>query len=71
MQLAQNNSPNSSAPNDMASSLKKASETAQKQGMNFSSGERDMIVEALKQNMAPQEQSKVDLLMQMMRNMRR
>ena len=30
-----------------------------------------MIVELLKQNMSPQEQKKVDLLMQMMKNMKR
>jgi len=51
--------------------LKNASETAQKEGVNFSSGERDMIIEVLKQSMPPQEQKKVDLLMQMMKNMKR
>lgn len=70
MNLAQNNSPKET-PQEMAESLKTASETAQKQGINFSSNEREMIVEVLKQNMSPQEQKKVDLLMQMMKNMKR
>ena len=62
MNLAQNNSPKET-PQEMAESLKNASETAQ--------NEREMIVELLKQNMSPQEQKKVDLLMQMMKNMKR
>lgn len=70
MNLAQTNSPKET-PQEMAESLKNASETAQKQGINFSSNEREMIVEVLKQNMSPQEQKKVDLLMQMMKNMKR
>ena len=70
MNLAQNNS-SKETPQEMAESLKNASETAQKQGINFSSNEREMIVEVLKQNMSPQEQKKVDLLMQMMKNMKR
>lgn len=70
MNLAQNNSPKET-PQEMAESLKNASETAQKQGINFSSNEREMIVDVLKQNMSPQEQKKVDLLMQMMKNMKR
>ncbi len=71
MELAQNNSSSSKNPKDMAASLKNASETAQKEGMDFSSGEREMIIEVLKQGMSPQEQTKVELLMQMMKNMRR
>lgn len=70
MNLAQNNS-SKETPQEMAESLKNASETAQKQGINFSSNEREMIVDVLKQNMSPQEQKKVDLLMQMMKNMKR
>lgn len=69
MELAQNNSPKGT-PQDMAASLKNASETAKKEGINFSSNERDMIIEVMKQGMSPQEQKKVDLLMQMMKNMR-
>lgn len=69
MNLAQTNSPKET-PQEMAASLKNASETAQQQGINFSSSERDMIVEVLKQSMSPQEQKKVDLLMQMMKNMK-
>lgn len=71
MELANNSSPNTSNPKEMADSLKTASESVKKQGMNFSSGERDLIIEVLKQSMPPQEQKKVDLLMQMMRNMQR
>ena len=70
MELAQNSSSSNGSPQDMASSLKNASETAKKEGMDFSSTERDMIIEVLKQSMPPQEQKKVDLLMQMMKNMR-
>lgn len=69
MELAKNNAATGS-PQEMAASLKNASETAQKEGMNFSSGERDMIIEVLKQNMPPQEQKKVDLIMGMMKNMK-
>lgn len=69
MELAKNNS-STGSPQEMAASLKNASETAQKEGINFSSNERDMIIDVLKQGMSPQEQKKVDLLMQMMKNMR-
>lgn len=69
MELAKNNAATGS-PQEMAASLKNASETAKKEGMNFSSGERDMIIEVLKQNMPPQEQKKVDLIMGMMKNMK-
>ena len=71
MELANNNSPNTSSPQAMAESLKNASENAKNQGMNFSSSERDLIIEVLKQGMPPQEQKKVELLMQMMKNMRK
>lgn len=71
MELAQNSSSSTGSPQDMAASLKNASETAQKEGMDFSSGERDMIIEVLKQSMPPQEQKKIDLLMGMMKNMKR
>lgn len=71
MELAKNNSSNTSNPQEMADSLKNASESVKNQGMNFSSTERDLIIEVLKQGMPPQEQKKVDLLMQMMKNMRR
>lgn len=71
MNLAQNTSPSSSNPGEMASSLKNASEHASKEGMNFSSGERDLIIEVLKQNLPPQERQKVDMMMQMMKTMRK
>lgn len=71
MELAKNNSSSGKSPQEMASSLKNASETAKQEGLDFSSGERDMIIEVLKQGMPPQEQKKVDLLMQMMKNMKR
>lgn len=71
MELAQKNSTSGNTPKDMADSLKNASETAKQEGMNFSNGERDMIIEVLKQGMSPQEQKKVDLLMQMMNSMKR
>ena len=71
MELASSNSPNTSNPQAMAESLKNASESAKNQGMNFSSTERDLIIQVLKQSMPPQEQKKVDLLMQMMKNMRK
>lgn len=71
MNLAQSTSPSASAPGDMASSLKNASERASKEGINFSSGERDLIIEVLKQNLPPQERQKVELMMQMMKGMRK
>ncbi|MCI8681790.1 MAG: hypothetical protein HFH50_02145 [Lachnospiraceae bacterium] len=71
MELAASNSANTSSPQAMAESLKNASESVKNQGMDFSSAERDMIIEVLKQGMPPQEQQKVNLLMQMMKNMRK
>ncbi|MCI9646766.1 MAG: hypothetical protein HFH40_08175 [Lachnospiraceae bacterium] len=71
MELAKNSSPNGSNPKEMAESLKNASTQAKSQGMDFSSNERDLIIEVLKQSMTPQEQKKVDLLMQMMKTMRK
>ena len=71
MELANNSSPNGSNPNEMAEALKNASTQAKSQGMDFSSNERDLIIEVLKQSMPPQEQKKVDLLMQMMKTMRK
>ncbi|MCI9003639.1 MAG: hypothetical protein HFH39_00010 [Lachnospiraceae bacterium] len=71
MELAKNSSPNGSNPKEMAESLKNASTQAKNQGMDFSSNERDLIIEVLKQSMPPQEQKKVDLLMQMMKTMRK
>lgn len=71
MELAQNNSSHSPNPKDMAASLKSASDKVKQEGIDFSSGERDMIIEVLKQSMEPQEQKKVDLLMQMMKNMKK
>ena len=69
MKLAQSTSPAASSPKDMAASLKNASEQASKEGMAFSSGERDLIIEV--QNLPPQERQKVDMMMQMMKGMRR
>lgn len=71
MKLAQNTSPSASTPKDMASSLKNASERAGKEGLDFSSEERDLIIEVLKQNLPPQERQKVELMMQMMKGMRK
>ena len=71
MELANNNSSNTSNPQAMAESLKNASENVKSKGMDFSSTERDLIIEVLKQGMPPQEQKKVELLMQMMKNMRK
>ncbi len=71
MELATNNSSNTSNPQAMAGSLKNASENVKSKGMDFSSTERDLIIEVLKQGMPPQEQKKVELLMQMMKNMRK
>ncbi len=71
MNLAQSTSPSASNPKDMAASLKNASERANKEGVDFSSGERELIIEVLKQNLPPQEQQKVDLMMQLMKNMRK
>ena len=71
MILAQNTSPSGANPKDMAASLKSASDRASKEGMEFSSGERDLIVEVLKQSLPPQEQKKVDMMMQLMKTMRK
>lgn len=71
MNLANSTSPSASSPKDMASSLKNASDRANKEGMDFSAGERDLIIEVLKQNLSPQERQKVDMMMQLMKNMRK
>ena len=71
MELAKNSAPNGSSPKEMAESLKNASDNAREQGMDFSQNERDLIIEVLKQSMPPEEQKKVNLLMQMMRTMRK
>lgn len=71
MNLAANTSPSGTNPKDMASSLKDASNRANKEGMDFSSGERELIVEVLKQSLPPQEQQKVDMMMQLMKTMRK
>lgn len=55
----------------MASDLSSAVSDAKKRGITFSDSERDLMIQILKQNMSPQEQQKTDLLLSMMKNMRR
>ncbi len=71
MELAQSSQGIPSTPKDMAASLKNASESFQKEGVRFSDSEQSLIIEALKQGMPPQEQRKADLILKMMRGMRR
>ena len=67
MELAKSSAPGNNTPKDVASSLKNAADTAKQEGINFSSDERELIIEVLKQNMPPAEQKKADLILQMMK----
>jgi len=56
---------------DMASELTKAAGTAKSNGIEFSSSERDLMIDILKQNMSEEEQKKTDMIISLMKNMKK
>lgn len=69
MQFA--NQKHSNNAKEMASELSKAASTAKNEGIEFSDTERDMMIEILKQSMSEEERKKTDMLLAIMKNMRR
>ena len=57
-------------PQEMMAALMAASQAAQKSGVDFNSGEQDLIIEVLKQNMSEADQKKADLILNMIRKNR-
>ena len=45
--------------------------TAKKEGIEFSENERDMMINILKQNMSEEERKKTDMILSLMKNMKR
>ena len=56
---------------EMASELSQAASTAKKEGIEFSENERDMMINILKQNMSEEERKKTDMILSLMKNMKR
>ena len=58
-------------PKDMMSTLMSASAAAQQKGVGFEPSETDLIVEVLKQNMPEAERKKADMILTMMKGMKK
>ena len=56
---------------EMSNMILGAVNSAQKEGIQFTPNETDLIVQILKQNMSPEEQRKADQIMMLMRSMKR
>ena len=56
---------------EMASELSKAANNKKKEGIEFSENERDMMINILKQNMSEEERKKTDMILSLMKNMKR
>ena len=69
MQFANQN--HSGNAKEMASELSQAASTAKKEGIEFSENERDMMINILKQNMSEEERKKTDMILSLMKNMKR
>ena len=69
MQFANQNQ--SGNAKEMSSELSHASSTAKKEGIEFSENERDMMINILKQNMSEEERKKTDMILSLMKNMKR
>lgn len=69
MQFANQN--HSGNAKEMASELSQAASTAKKEGIEFSDNERDMMINILKQNMSEEERKKTDMILSLMKNMKR
>ena len=67
MQFANQN--HSGNAKEMASELSQAASTAKKEGIEFY--ERDMMINILKQNMSEEERKKTDMILSLMKNMKR
>lgn len=65
------NQQHSNNAKEMASELSKAASTAKNQGIEFSESERDLMIDLLKQNMSEEERKKTDMLLTLMKNMKR
>lgn len=48
-----------------------ATSTAKEKGMEFTSSEKDLIIDVLKQQMHPAEQAKADMILNMMKNFKK
>ncbi|MBR1391839.1 MAG: hypothetical protein IJ567_10450 [Lachnospiraceae bacterium] len=64
----QNHAPDNQS---MASSVMNAAGEAKNQGIQFSTSERELLINLLKQNMSKEEQQKVDKMMTLMQLMQR
>ena len=69
MQFANQN--HAGTAKEMASELSQAASTAKKEGIEFSENERDMMINILKQNMSEEERKKTDMILSLMKNMKR
>ncbi|MCI8327368.1 MAG: hypothetical protein HFI37_06300 [Lachnospiraceae bacterium] len=69
MQFA--NQQHSKNAKEMASELTKAASTAKSSGIEFSETERDLLINILKQSMSEEERKKTDMILSLMKNMKR
>ncbi len=69
MQFA--NQQHSGNAKEMASELNQAASSAKSNGIEFSDSERDFMIDILKQNMSEEERKKTDMLVSLMKNMKR
>lgn len=65
------NQQHSNNAKEMASELTKAASTAKNEGIEFSEAERDLMIDILKQNMSEEERKKTDMILSLMKNMKR
>lgn len=65
------NQQHSNNAKEMASELTKAASTAKNEGIEFSETERDLMIDILKQNMSEEERKKTDMILSLMKNMKR
>lgn len=56
---------------EMASELTKAASAAKSSGIEFSDSERDLMIDILKQNMSDEERRKTDMILSLMKNMKK
>lgn len=69
MQFA--NQQHSNNAREMASELTKAASSAKSNGIEFSESERDFMIDILKQNMSEEERKKTDMIISLMKNMKK
>lgn len=56
---------------EMSSLVTDAVQSAQKENINFSPDETDLVIEVLKQNMSPEERRKAEQLLTLMKRMKK